>query len=498
MRITHIIICSVFGLVLLTAAYFTIRDIIRIVKQLRAFSRTTGEVGIFSGDTRSPDDIARDVGEKLKSIKENDKDKADHYVIQRLDFAVTMVGREEGAHTQLPSVDEWYAREVEEENSRPSVCVSRTLIASLLIMGIVGTLICLHAGYLAGINNGEFSNLHEALQPSLWAIGGTIILLILRGIYRVVFERLEGRINCYTLEVILPCLQLSTNEEEMEENMTETVDVLNHCIHRIKDNLDQGVAPFIEEIGRYKRGMEGLLDVLGGCCDTVVEAAKKMEENAASSKKQVQQIRDAYQKVLPALREADGLLTAIPDRLRDLQKMLQDHLKEVAALSDNLSAAPKKRGRHITAVKKVLDELRQQYSQAQAKTFAIRTHDQQSLSVHILNEAKALETTKAAMKGPLSLMEETIKHIRALSACLQGARDAYTETTYAQVGDMEECKKKLDTLRMQLDARKQQIDSICRHYRAYRRPWLFLNRRDLLASSLLLLLLILKLFFFEL
>ncbi len=491
------IICLLFKLVLLIAAWFMVRDILRIVRQLRAFRDITIGIGIASGDTRSPEEIAGDVKPKLDNIGKN---REDHYVIRRLRFAIEMVLGDDSGQMQLPSVDEWYIREMEEENTRVSVSIARTLVASLLIMGIVGTLICLHGDSLEKIAAGKIDALHVALQPSLWAIGGTIVLLALRGFYRSVFERLESLISRYTLEVILPCFQLSTSTEQMEEDMTQSVDILNGCIRRIANNFRQNVYPFVYEVCRYRQSMGSILNSLGTNCESIPETAGGMDENMEKGKRNMQQIHDIYQQVLPILREMDTLLVAIPNKLQNLLSLMQKHLGKFTALSSELSSVPQNTvGQLAPELKKVFDNLRERYRRAQTRIYTLRTHDQQSLLDSIQNEVKALENTEASLNNSMSPMNDAIQDIRNLIACLQNMKNAYTETTLAQAKCMEECKKKLDSLRTELSERGKRVNYICaalrRRYLAYRkRPWLFLNRWDLLASSLLLGLLVLKLY----
>lgn len=98
-----------------------------------------------------------------------------------------------------------YTIQVEFAGIPPSLL--RIIISFLLIVGIFGTL----SGVEGLLNNGniDIKELPPALRPSMFAVGGTVLLLWARGIYDYFFRKYLQELNSFTMEKLLPALPLN-------------------------------------------------------------------------------------------------------------------------------------------------------------------------------------------------------------------------------------------------------------------------------------------------
>lgn len=113
------------------------------------------------------------------------------------------VGRK-AAEAESRKADLQDARELtlQSELSRPCSAAMNTIVAFLLILGILGTLAGVHQVIQDGIQ--DIGRLEPALRPSQWAVGGTCLLLLLRGIYLLCVNRYVTRLDSVSMTSIHP------------------------------------------------------------------------------------------------------------------------------------------------------------------------------------------------------------------------------------------------------------------------------------------------------
>lgn len=106
----------------------------------------------------------------------------------------------------IPGLTDMHELTLHNETGRFCTATMNTIISCLLICGILGTLMGVHNV----INNTQeagisaIANLSQALEPSQWAVGFTIVLIIFRGIYLAAVEQYMSRLDRFTLERLLP------------------------------------------------------------------------------------------------------------------------------------------------------------------------------------------------------------------------------------------------------------------------------------------------------
>lgn len=107
--------------------------------------------------------------------------------------------------------------ELTQQSELSRTCSSglNTIVSFLLILGILGTLSGIHGVIRDGVK--DIQELAPALEPSQWAVGGTVILLILRGIYLSMVDRYLYRLDTLTI-MLLPALREDQDEEQNARN----------------------------------------------------------------------------------------------------------------------------------------------------------------------------------------------------------------------------------------------------------------------------------------
>ncbi len=166
----------------------------------------------------------------------------------------------------MPSLHDLHSLSEQDEMSRRSSCWLRTITSFLLIMGILGTLTGVHKVLENGSAN--IPELGKALQPSMYAVFFTIILMWLRGWYVAKLDGYLEKLDLFTMTELMPFLQpvtdvvstsinLSQNLEELKRKEKELVD-LNNRMKELHGNMKK----YVEVASMNKQSIATLKDTL--------------------------------------------------------------------------------------------------------------------------------------------------------------------------------------------------------------------------------------------
>lgn len=124
----------------------------------------------------------------------------------------------------LPSLEDLHQLTLQEEMSKSYSFGMNTIISTLLILGILGTLTGVH-GVISGSNSYggsadgmqmDINHLQAALCPSILAVLGTIILMLLRGlIYRRKVEQFISQLDELTVYRLFPYFRHAGRDDEI-------------------------------------------------------------------------------------------------------------------------------------------------------------------------------------------------------------------------------------------------------------------------------------------
>jgi hypothetical protein len=146
----------------------------------------------------------------------------------------------------LPSLEDLHQLTLQEEMSKSYSFGMNTIISTLLILGILGTLTGVH-GVISGSNSYggsadgmqmDINHLQAALCPSILAVLGTIILMLLRGlIYRRKVEQFICQLDELTVYRLFPYFRHAGRDDEIgdyNDKLGEIVQKLGKSVEDAK------------------------------------------------------------------------------------------------------------------------------------------------------------------------------------------------------------------------------------------------------------------------
>lgn len=193
----------------------------------------------------------------------------------------------------LPSLHDLHSLSVQDEMSRLSSCCLRTITSFLLIMGILGTLTGVHKA-VSGTDI-EIPSLALALQPSMYAVFFTIVLMWLRGWYVARMDGYLEKLDLFTMTELIPFMQpvsatqdnvttLQVNLEKLE-NAAKGINSMNAKMHTLHENVVQ-----YEE--RARTEMVSIVE-LKNRLDKVYQHLTLIQQNAEQRKGEMPQLAGA-------------------------------------------------------------------------------------------------------------------------------------------------------------------------------------------------------------
>ena len=228
----------------------------RLVLLKGRFEKIKTKLNLRSGDERAPNKIVED----LQEVRNLTKVLKKHYLGHRVEDCMKIVAAntKRAVARQLPTLDDWHEREVLEERVRESVGIFYTLSSTMLIAGIVGTLYSL--GCVLGDGPLEVDKVVKALAPSFYATVGTCCLMVLRGIYEMLFEQQKAEMDKYSIDVLIPCFQVQTEEEQLETEVEESKKLFKENVIRTIQKYEGDYVPFFTAVREYHEQLESVME----------------------------------------------------------------------------------------------------------------------------------------------------------------------------------------------------------------------------------------------
>ena len=144
----------------------------------------------------------------------------------------------------LPQLGDLHELSLHRESHRSSTTALTTVVSVLLITGICGTMFNVHNALPSHeVSTGKLS---ETLEPAMWAVSFTIILLIFKGIYASMVEYYMSILDMYSLNVLLPREYkkigkkiFNSKYEEINNTLKNEQEIINNFSDGAKDELDR-------------------------------------------------------------------------------------------------------------------------------------------------------------------------------------------------------------------------------------------------------------------
>ena len=221
-------------------------------------------LGIDIASDAAPEEHAGNIEAKLnkKQISRNS------HLGMRLQQLISITLSER--HMQLPSIGDMRALSQEYEQGKLYCILQQNIVSTLLIIGICGTLYGVHT-YLGGKNNG-LEDLKPALEPSMYAVGFTILLLILRAIYTRWLYSYLNKLDRYTLDTLVPALQPNDDYESVTDELVKTITPLKQGAWKMSSSA--------ESMHKLFAGMKASIDKLVDMATTLQRMIGKQKDLA--------------------------------------------------------------------------------------------------------------------------------------------------------------------------------------------------------------------------
>ncbi len=156
---------------------------------------------------------------------------------------------------RLPTLRDLHDLTMQVELSRVWPVVFRTISSFLLILGIIGTLYGVHQNI--GSETIDLKVLQPALEPSIWAVGFTVALLLLRGVYVRELDNYMARLDSITLNKLFVALLPPSKLDDAISGLSEKLGVLKKGAEQRKD--------ITSEMEKAVNGFKTAADEFGKC-----------------------------------------------------------------------------------------------------------------------------------------------------------------------------------------------------------------------------------------
>lgn len=266
---------------------------------------------------------------------------------------------------RVPTLAELHGLSARRERRRLSARISGGITALLLICGIAGTLLCIHPilkAFTIPVNADKevvidpmvaqklIRNLGSAFLPSLAALGFTVLVAILRGMYLQTTTGLAWRLDKFAVaqlfprfkpkrfgaeltEVHLKLSRLADRMEERDRNFSEVVGILGKAALDLKESgpklkaasdrmsdaaerlanetesMTKSLDTHLGESSILSKGTYSIKEILGTCVDT----AKQLQEGGTTLAKS---LAEAFGRFEIARTELGTSVAGIPKQIQ--------------------------------------------------------------------------------------------------------------------------------------------------------------------------------------
>lgn len=183
----------------------------------------------------------------------------------------------------MPSLHDMHSLSVQDEMSRFSSCWLRTVTSFLLIMGILGTLTGVHKVVSSGtlLNTGDLEEslraLGDALQPSMFAVFFTIVLMWFRGWYVACLDGYLEKLDLFTMTELIPFMQPVSNIQSKTTDLRSNLDELEKKVDEL-ESLNKNMGDLKEHMYQYVQKAEADTLIIAQMKGKLEEVYKHLSE----------------------------------------------------------------------------------------------------------------------------------------------------------------------------------------------------------------------------
>ncbi len=357
-------------IILLAASFVDASNIKEIVRIVAALGLLFGCISIatvhreqklldeWHGHESKQKSAGMDFKQWLKLWMESHKDRSRTHLYRRIECILSALAGKGGNKT-LPSLRDLHDLTMQTEMSRLSPLALRVIVSCLLIIGIIGTLVGVHESI--GHVTTRLDALKPALEPSMWAVGATVLLLFVRGRYVGMVDNFLSSLDTLTLNKLYVELQppsdlkgststlankidsfaasaktiseATGNINDASKKMTEVAETLGKCSEQLRTLLSNS-SRMLGELGGLNRQQ-------GDLCRRVGELINDAEANRSwleEKKRVVAGTVKSWSKMTKDVEKTVVIFDSI-QRMSELLPLALEHIQNQGGLLEQLEQA---------------------------------------------------------------------------------------------------------------------------------------------------------------
>lgn len=302
----------------------------------------------------------------------------------------------------MPSLHDLHSLSEQDEMSRRSSCWLRTITSFLLIMGILGTLTGVHRVLEHG--NPNIPELGRALQPSMYAVFFTIILMWLRGWYVAKLDGYLEKLDLFTMTKLMPFLQPVTDVRATTMALSQDLDELKKKEKELTD-------------------LNARMTMLHGDMMKYVKAAEQDKESIAL-------LKDKLDEISVQLKQGKDNVAALKP-LEQSGKQLKEHLEEgVTQIESYVQGAEPRCNSIVNQYNQLVDNLNtvsQDVESGRAIAEDIKA------KAHYMNEMGKLvseyDAGLSGMSGKMASVEAVLAEVKSMKEKVSGSQNLVNDSS---------------------------------------------------------------------
>lgn len=385
------------------------------------------------------------------------KKRCRYHLSKRIDTMLQSLENDPTKAKELPELHDLHELTLQDELGYASSAALRTVISFLLILGILGTLTGVHSVVASESDTPLTSAMASALLPSMLAVGSTVVLMLLRGVYSAKVDAFLEELDFYTMTVLSPRLQPASDTQRNREELKKAIDTFSKNADKIKtasddlkthtDELSNGIKEFGEAMEKMQAlvqdaesvemslKLEEVRDV-ANLTTRIQTLESSMEKMETANEKMVEQIHALKEKGVSAKLGYDKLHQALDlagTRLNDTLAMVNQLTEssgeltkyaEIIALYDE----------HLTKLFEQKQSISGVYASVLADVAQVQSNKEEAELVRneVYQSAVALGNASQSMKEFLTQQYDIAAHKRAVDSKLEDVRVALGDLDISQ------------------------------------------------------------------
>lgn len=280
-------------------------------------------------------DYAGKVDEYLRQIRADAKKRGlrtNGYVMDRIETICRTLDPRNRVR-KVPSLSDLRGLSQQREQSCFSASLFRSLVPSILVLGIGCTLFGVHDVLSHRVIDDQIMMLGEALCPGALAVVGTIVLFALRGEYNKKYASLIRALDKLTLDCLLPHFQ---EPDPTLHSLNEYVRQLNASVG---GGTEQGKMNLKEGVQKFRGALMQWSEVSDGCMKALTHAAGQMCSIGKDAQDIQEKDGDCFRKVRKMLGD---IQMRTGNRCQSAQTLLKQTYPVLLALRELLLGTSKK------------------------------------------------------------------------------------------------------------------------------------------------------------